>query len=127
MHTNWMLPAPGTEGGIDAAPTLFEIWLLPGAFFLIGLALWIIGSRMVKNGGKGTLKWVALISLFIAIVIAFGPFYRTLSDPSYVEDVLQKSRKLMWGGLYAAFLLPLTVMLGCIGWTIYDKRMGAYR
>lgn len=122
-----MLPQPGTESGIDAAPTLVDVALLPLLLTAVGIIIWFYGWRMSRNGGKSAIKWVAIVVLAAAAIIGSGPFFRVLTDQAYMNDVVHNSRRLLYMGFYPSFLLPVVLIIGFITWHIYDAKMSQYR
>ena len=121
---NPLMPVPGTE---TEAPTIIQVILLPGIFFAIGVIIWIVAFMRERDGGNRKIKWFAYIPLLISMLMAYEPFFRTFGDQAYVEDVLLDSRRLIYMGIYPAFLLPVVAAVAFAIWHVYDRKMSRYR
>lgn len=122
-----MLPQPGTESGLDAAPTLVDVALLPMLLTVVGVIIWFYGWRKGREGRKSPIKWFGVVVLGAAAIIASGPFLRVLTDQPYMKDVVHSSRRLLYMGFYPSFVLPVILIIGFVAWHFYDQKMGQYR
>src|SRR5687767_2624139 len=113
---NPLIPPAGQE---TEAPTLMQVVTFPMIFFAIGLIIWFFGWHRQRDEGSPLIKWFAYIPLIVSMLMSYEPFFRTFSDPSYVEDVLQDSRRLIYMGIYPAFLLPAVAAIAFAAWALY--------
>jgi hypothetical protein len=111
------------------APRLPDFILIPGALWVLGVAIWWFGWRRERDDGNKMVKWAGLIPLLIAMFLSWDYFYKLIDtgvDGQIFRDTIDNSRKLMYAG-YFAFLAPAICVVGFTVWAIVERKMGKYR
>lgn len=89
------------------------------AFF--GGAIWVLGRlNDTRTGKKSWFKYLGLLLAGYALVTGFAQVL-WLRDVMYGSIVNDHGKKMIFAH-WISFLFPLFVLLGSVGWYLYDRR-----
>lgn len=97
------------------------LWLPLIATFFGGL-MYLLGALKERDGSKAPAKWAGIGICALGAFFGFGPFSTWISSSadSAIYRELYNGRKMMIGHM-GGFLIPLFVILVCVGQHFYMR------
>jgi hypothetical protein len=112
MNLHWIIADVGDK---YEGPQLVALLLIP---LVVSVVIYRLAKLRIDQGGPRWLKWISVLPLLVAAVLAFAPF-QEISREDYRDFHMVSKRSAMLH--YATFFVPIGGTLALAGLILYGN------